>query len=120
MFRRGGGYWTRREGYWHSRYSNCEHTTGNQLHHAGNSLKSKDLRMPESAPTPTGTKADHRLPLRAADVEQFAWSLAGALGADTSGRKAASTAADKWIVPVVRDLQKHKGASLVIAGEQQS
>jgi hypothetical protein len=69
---------------------------------------------------PTGTKADHRLPLRAADVEQFAWSLAAALGADTGGRKGASTAADKWIVPVARDLQKHKGASLVIAGEQQS
>ena len=28
--------------------------------------------------------------------------------------------ADKWIVPIARDLQKHKGASLVIAGEQQS
>src|ERR1022692_1311040 len=78
------------------------------------------LYVVEPMPTPTGTKADHRLPLRAADVEQFAWSLAAALGADTSGRKGASTAADKWIVPVVRDLQKHKGASLVIAGEQQS
>jgi molybdopterin-containing oxidoreductase family iron-sulfur binding subunit len=78
------------------------------------------LYMVEPMPTPTGTKADHRLPLRAADVEQFAWSLAAALGADTGGRKGASTAADKWIVPVARDLQNHRGASLVIAGEQQS
>src|ERR1039457_6010736 len=86
----------------------------------GDQTERNRLYVGEPMPTPTGTKADHRLPLRAADVEQFAWSLAAALGADTSGRKGASTAADKWIVPVVRDLQKHKGASLVIAGEQQS
>ena len=56
------------------------------------------LYVVEPMPTPTGTKADHRLPLRAADVEQFAWSLAAALGADTGGRKGAPNAAfDKWI-----------------------
>jgi molybdopterin-containing oxidoreductase family iron-sulfur binding subunit len=78
------------------------------------------LYVVEPMPTPTGTKADHRLPLRAADVEQFAWSLAAALGADTGGRKGTATAADKWIAPLVRDLQEHKGASLILAGEQQS
>jgi len=79
------------------------------------------LYVVEPMPTPTGTKADHRLPLRAADVEQFAWSLAAALGADTSGRKGVPNAAfDKWIGPIARDLQRHRGASLVIAGEQQS
>jgi MoCo/4Fe-4S cofactor protein with predicted Tat translocation signal len=79
------------------------------------------LYVVEPMPTPTGTKADHRLPLRAADVEQFAWSLAAALGADTGGRKGLPNAAfDKWIGPIARDLQRHRGASLVIAGEQQS
>ena len=78
------------------------------------------LYVVEPMPTPTGTKADHRLPLRAADVEQFAWSLAAALGVETGGRKGTATAADQWIGPIVRDLQKHRGASLVIAGEQQS
>ena len=78
------------------------------------------LYVVEPMPTPTGTKADHRLPLRAADVEQFAWSLAAALGADTGGRKGASNAADKWIGAIARDLQRHRGSSLVIAGEQQS
>src|SRR3984957_294831 len=78
------------------------------------------LYVVEPMPTPTGTKADHRLPLRAADVEQFAWSLAAALGADTGGRKGAPHAAsDKWMGPIARDLQRHRGASLVIAGEQQ-
>jgi len=86
----------------------------------GDQTEMNRLYVVEPMPTPTGTKADHRLPLRAADVEQFAWSLAAALGADTGGRKGAPTAADKWIIPVARDLQKHKGASLVIAGEQQS
>jgi len=79
------------------------------------------LYVVEPMPTPTGTKADHRLPLRAADVEQFAWSLAAAVGADTGGRKGIPNAAfDKWIGAIARDLQRHRGASLVIAGEQQS
>ncbi len=78
------------------------------------------LYVVEPMPTPTGTKADHRLALKAADVEQFAWSLASALGADTGGRKGAATAADHWIGPIVRDLQQHRGAGIVIAGEQQS
>jgi molybdopterin-containing oxidoreductase family iron-sulfur binding subunit len=77
------------------------------------------LYVVEPMPTPTGTKADHRLPLRAADVEQFAWSLAAALSVDTGGRPSASSAADKWIAPIARDLQRHRGSSLVIAGEQQ-
>jgi MoCo/4Fe-4S cofactor protein with predicted Tat translocation signal len=86
----------------------------------GDQTEMNRLYVVEPMPTPTGTKADHRMPLRAADVEQFAWSLAAALGADTGGRKGTATPADKWLVPLVRDLQKHKGASLVIAGEQQS
>ena len=85
----------------------------------GEQTEMNRLYVVEPMPTPTGTKADHRLPMRAADIEQFAWSLAAALGADTGGRKGASTAADKWLAPMVRDLQKHKGASLVMAGAQQ-
>jgi len=86
----------------------------------GGQTEMNRLYVVEPMPTPTGTKADHRMPLRAADVEQFAWSLAAALGAETGGRKGAATAADKWIGPLVHDLQQHRGSSLVIAGEQQS
>jgi hypothetical protein len=39
------------------------------------------LYVVEPMPTPTGSKADHRLPLRAGDVEEFAWALATGLGA---------------------------------------
>ena len=38
------------------------------------------LYVVEPMPTPTGTKADHRLPLRAGDIEEFAWALATGLG----------------------------------------
>ena len=38
------------------------------------------LYVVEPMPTPTGSKADHRLPLRAGDVEEFAWLLAAGLG----------------------------------------
>ena len=48
------------------------------------------LYVVEPMPTPTGAKADHRLPLRAGDIEEFAWALAGAIGgakAPTQGRQ---------------------------------
>src|SRR5581483_3509426 len=78
------------------------------------------LYVVEPMPTPTGTKADHRMPLRAQDVEGFAWALAAALGVDTAGRgKEKNEAFEKWGRPLLKDLQSHKGSSLVIAGEHQ-
>ena len=43
------------------------------------------LYMVESTPSLTGSKADHRLAMRAADVEAFARELAGSLGAGSGG-----------------------------------
>jgi len=74
------------------------------------------LYVVESTPTVTGGMADHRLPLRACDVEAFARALAEGLGVKT-GSPAPSTA--QWIPALVRDLEKHRGASIVLAGEQQ-
>src|SRR5436189_2768088 len=69
------------------------------------------LYVVEPFPTPTGTKADHRIPMRASEVEGFAQSLAGALlKADVGPAPAAA---------IARDLLKNRGASLVIAGECQ-
>ena len=45
------------------------------------------LYVVEPMPTPTGAKADHRLPLRAGDIEVFAGALATAVG---TGRGPAS------------------------------
>jgi MoCo/4Fe-4S cofactor protein with predicted Tat translocation signal len=52
----------------------------------------------ESTPTSTGAKADHRIPVRAADVEKLARGLSKSIGAD---------------------LESHRGASLIIPGEHQ-
>jgi MoCo/4Fe-4S cofactor protein with predicted Tat translocation signal len=76
------------------------------------------LYVVEPTPSVTGCSADHRLPLRASQVEQFARALAGKLGVGSSATLSAPV--EKWLDAAARDLQKHKGASLVIAGEQQS
>jgi len=74
------------------------------------------LYVVEPTPTVTGATADHRLPLRASDVELFARALAAKLGL---GGGASLPGAEKWIAAVAADLQKHRGSSLVVAGEQQ-
>ncbi len=47
---------------------------------AGTTGDMNRLYMVEPMPTSTGTKADHRLPLTASQVEEFAFALAAALG----------------------------------------
>jgi molybdopterin-containing oxidoreductase family iron-sulfur binding subunit len=75
------------------------------------------LYVVEPTPSVTGATADHRLPLRASEVEIFARALAAKLG--LGGFAAPPSVADKWLDAVAKDLQKHKGASLVVAGEHQ-
>ena len=81
----------------------------------------------EPTPTVTGASAEHRLPLRASQVELFARALADRLGphpqqASPLERRIAplSAVAEKFLDAVAADLQKNRGASLVVAGEQQS
>jgi Fe-S-cluster-containing dehydrogenase component len=78
----------------------------------------------DSTATPTGAKADHRLPLRAVDIEAFAAAIAagiGAHGVDTSASSQMTAGPHaKWIAAVVKDLQQHRGASAVIPGEHHS
>lgn len=73
------------------------------------------LYVVESSPTLTGAMADHRLAVRPSEVETIARMLAKALGVNVE----INEAADKWMAAVADDLQKHRGTSLVIAGEQQ-
>ena len=85
----------------------------------------------ESTPTITGSKADHRLPLAASEIESFARQLAAAVGAGgapspaqatpSPGPQAASPGPDtqKWLAAVVKDLQAHRGRSVVVAGDYQ-
>jgi molybdopterin-containing oxidoreductase family iron-sulfur binding subunit len=77
------------------------------------------LYVVESTPTSTGVKADHRLPLRASQVEAFARAVASALGVAGADGGSVAGVPEAWIAALVKDLQQHPGASIVIAGEQQ-
>ncbi|MGD0498377.1 MAG: TAT-variant-translocated molybdopterin oxidoreductase [Bryobacteraceae bacterium] len=77
------------------------------------------LYVVEPMPTATGAKADHRLPLRAADIEVFAGALTTAIGTGRGPESGDNGDIYKWINPISRDLLRNKGASLAIAGEQQ-
>ena len=77
------------------------------------------LYMVESTPTNTGTKADHRLPLRPTDIEAFARAIAARLGVPGAGAGVAPPAAAGWIDPLVSDLEANRGRSMIMAGDQQ-
>ncbi len=67
----------------------------------------------ESTPTSTGSKADHKQPLKPSEVAPFVRSLAAALSGGAGG-------GSKFMQALVKDLQAAKGKSIVIAGEDQS
>jgi len=76
------------------------------------------LYVVESNPSSTGAKADHHLPLRAVEIEHFAKALASAIGVNGGGAMDSGDTA-KFINALAGDLQKHKGASVIIAGDHQ-
>jgi MoCo/4Fe-4S cofactor protein with predicted Tat translocation signal len=68
--------------------------------------------------TATGAVADHRLPLRSADVEGFARALAAQLGvpgAPSAGSIPESARA--WLKPLADDLNNNRGTSIVVCGD---
>ncbi|HSC27308.1 MAG TPA: TAT-variant-translocated molybdopterin oxidoreductase, partial [Vicinamibacterales bacterium] len=77
------------------------------------------LYVVESTPTISGAKADHRLPMRAAEVGGFARRLAAAVGAPGGmpvEAPAVPSDAEKWIAAIAKDLQAHRGRCAVVAG----
>ncbi|HYN10278.1 MAG TPA: TAT-variant-translocated molybdopterin oxidoreductase [Vicinamibacterales bacterium] len=77
------------------------------------------LYVVEPVTTITGAKADHRLAMKARDVHGFAAALASAIG--VAGLPASTAAAQvaPWLTAVAADLNKHRGRSLVVAGDTQ-
>jgi molybdopterin-containing oxidoreductase family iron-sulfur binding subunit len=69
----------------------------------------------ETMPTLTGARADHRLALKPSEVAAVARAIAAGVGAGSAG--AVSGEAQKWAAAIAKDLQAHKGTSLVIAGD---
>ncbi|HEY3743663.1 MAG TPA: TAT-variant-translocated molybdopterin oxidoreductase [Bryobacteraceae bacterium] len=70
------------------------------------SVEAPRLYVAESVPSITGGMAEHRFRMRSADVEQFADSLLSGSG----GKREQA---------IMKDLEAHRGASIVIAGEFQ-
>ncbi len=75
------------------------------------------LYVVEATPSTTGATADHRLPLKASAVPAFAAALFARLGAGQAPEL--SEAAEAFLTRAFEDLEANRGASLVIAGDQQ-
>jgi MoCo/4Fe-4S cofactor protein with predicted Tat translocation signal len=73
----------------------------------------------ESTPSSTGAKADHKLPLRTVEMEEFAWALAVELGVVGSAGKKLSGAQGKYLEAAAKDLAAHRGSSVVIVSDHQ-
>ena len=69
------------------------------------------LYMVESCPSVTGSVADHRKALSPSGVRKLAHELLRAVQGETSD--------SLWLRALVRDLQAHRGTSLVVAGRHQ-
>jgi molybdopterin-containing oxidoreductase family iron-sulfur binding subunit len=78
------------------------------------------LYVVEPAPTITGANADHRLALRAGEVEAFARAVAARLGLRVKGGGSpVAEAHARWIDAVAADLKARGGTALVVAGDAQ-
>jgi MoCo/4Fe-4S cofactor protein with predicted Tat translocation signal len=88
-------------------------------------LQMNRLYVVESSPTLTGAKAEHRLAMRASEIEGFARKLADVVGAGAAPSAIPGTPSpvgelvEKWVASVAKDLQAHRGRSVVIPGEFQ-
>jgi molybdopterin-containing oxidoreductase family iron-sulfur binding subunit len=73
------------------------------------------LYVVESTPSSTGMKADHRLSMRASEIESFASALAAAVGVSATG--ISSHDQGSHAAAIAKDLQSHKGSSVVVVGD---
>ena len=85
---------------------------------AGGSKEMSRLYAVEVSPSPTGTLADHRLPLRASELPSFAQALAAELGLGGFARPAALGEKAKMLAAAAaKDLKAAAGRSVVVAGD---
>ena len=76
------------------------------------------LYVVESTMSSTGAKADHRLPVRASDIEAIARALPGieAMNSNVGGLNSEQTL---LLAAAYKDLAAHRGSSVVIPGDHQ-
>ncbi len=85
----------------------------------GGSSEMNRLYCAESTLTVTGSKADHRLPLKASQIESLAREVAAQLGVSVPAAGPLSAEARKFAAAVAKDLKAASGKGIVIAGEHQ-
>ncbi len=71
----------------------------------------------ETTMTLTGAKADHRLAIKPSQMPEIAKAIATALG--VAGSSSTYTGNAQWIAAMVKDLQAHRGTSIVVPGDNQ-
>jgi molybdopterin-containing oxidoreductase family iron-sulfur binding subunit len=77
------------------------------------------LYVAESFPTVTGGMADHRLRVRASQIEPLARAVAAHLNVPGVTAPQMSEEEGRWISRAVADLRRHGGKSLVVSGAGQ-
>jgi MoCo/4Fe-4S cofactor protein with predicted Tat translocation signal len=82
------------------------------------SVKMSRLYVVESATSSTGAKADHRLPMRAGEIEQVAELLSKFLEQGHPS-DVFSSQREKFAAALANDLRAHRGSSVVIVGDHQ-
>jgi molybdopterin-containing oxidoreductase family iron-sulfur binding subunit len=81
----------------------------------GKKAEMNRLYVIESTPTTTGANADHRFSVKATDVEKLAELLCVLLAIpNTMGPE------PRWLDAIIKDIESHRGASIVLAGDEQS
>ncbi len=88
---------------------------------SGNQTEMSRLYVAEPTPTITGANADHRIALAARDIVVVAEEIAIRLGALARSSQLPNELArfETWIQAAASDLLAHRGAAVVIAGEEQ-
>jgi MoCo/4Fe-4S cofactor protein with predicted Tat translocation signal len=80
--------------------------------------KMNRLYVVESTMSSTGAKADHRLPMRASDVDGYTRRVASAVGID-AGMPGEGADPGELFRGLTEDLGAHRASSVVIAGDHQ-
>ena len=73
----------------------------------------------EATPSLTGAMADHRLPLESTGIQRFARHLAKRLGLPVEASGELDPRGARWLEPLARDLEAHRGEALVTVGAAQ-
>ena len=82
--------------------------------------KMNRLYVIESTSTITGAAADHRFPVKAAQVDGIARALAQAVGVNVgAGAQQVTAEQNKWIQEIANDLKANVGKVIVVAGAHQ-